>query len=122
MSYAPKGADLCLTGCARCNAFLAKEPQTMPSAKSGASIYCGPCQVIVDAEQAARPCVAGARCVHVSYQRGPFSDLVVREVDGERVRVFVLGHFDGVPPGSDMFHWTVGHEWFTRGELMMVGN
>jgi len=115
-------ADYCLTGCARCNAFLAIEPQCMPSARSGANTYCNPCRKIVEAEQAARPCVPGACCVHVDYQRGPFAQLVVREVQGDRVRVMTLGFPDGVPEGALAWSHTVSREWFTRGELLMTGN
>jgi hypothetical protein len=122
MTYAPRGADLCLTCCARCNAFLAAEWQTLPSERSGAGVYCKTCKPVVEAEQAARPCVAGARCVHVDYQRGPFADLVVREVRGDDVRVFVLGHPDGVPKSAYAIHHTVGRQWFKRSELVMVGN
>lgn len=122
MTTAPRNADHCLTCCARCNAFLAVEWQCMPSKRSGANVYCDRCRKIVEAEQAARSCVPGTRCVHVDYQRGPFSDLVVREVAEDRVRVFVLGFPDGVPVTAHAFHHTVGREWFTRGELLVVGN
>jgi len=113
---------LCLTGCARCNAFIVMEPQMLPSERSGANKYCNKCRSIVAAEQAARPCIKGARCVHVDYQRGPFSSRVVTEVRDDQVRVMTLGFPEGVPQGALDFHYTVGREWFTRGELLMAGN
>jgi hypothetical protein len=113
---------LSLVGCARCKGFLAVEPQTLPSERSGAWVYCAECKPIVGAEQAARPCVPGARAVHVDYQRGPFADMVVREVDGDRVKISRLGCPDGVPAGAHAFHPpTMGRVWFTRGELIMQG-
>lgn len=63
-----------------------------------------------------------ACCVHVDYQRGPFAQLVVREVQGDRVRVMTLGFPDGVPEGALAWSHTVSREWFTRGELLMTGN
>jgi hypothetical protein len=122
VSLPPRHGALSLTCCARCSAHLAAEPQTLPSKRSGAFVYCGPCGEIVKTEQDARPCVPGARAVHVDYQRGPFADMVVREVrDDGRVLVFRLGAPDGVPTSAVEFHHTVGMTWFTRGELIMTG-
>lgn len=113
---------LSLTGCARCSAFLAAEPQTLPSARSGAPVYCGPCQAIVAAEEQARPCAPGDRAVHVDYQAGPFAEMVVREVRGDQVRCSRLGAPDGLPAAAQAFHPpTLGREWFARGELLMTG-
>jgi hypothetical protein len=84
-------------------------------------MLCGPCQKIARAEQAARPCVPGARAVHVDYQSGPFADMVVREVKDGKVRVSRLGAPDGVPESAVAFHHTVGQMWFTCGELIMKG-
>jgi hypothetical protein len=121
MAESPRPPVVAWKCCARCSGDLLIEPQMLPSEGSGAYVYCKPCKKIVDAEIAARPCVKGARCVHVDYQRGPFADLVVREVDGDRVKVMVLGHPDGVPAGACAFHHTIGREWYTRGELIMKG-
>lgn len=125
----PRPADLPVVAwvcCARCSGDLFLEPQTLPHSSGlpgdGPWVYCKRCAPIVKAEQDARPVEPGARCVHVSYPRGPFSDLVIREVDGDRVRVMCLGHPDGVPPGAHAFHHTVGQEWFVRSELIMKGN
>jgi hypothetical protein len=124
----PRLADLPVVAwvcCARCTGDLFLEPQTLPASSGlpgdGPWVYCKRCKPIVEAEQAARPCVPGARCVHVSYPRGPFADRVVREVDGDRVKVMTLGFPDGVPEGAYAFHHTVGQEWFGRAELVMVG-
>jgi len=122
----PRPADLPVVAwvtCAWCTGDLFVEPQTLPSSSGlpgdGPWVYCKRCKPIVDAEQSARPCQPGARAVHVDYQRGPFADMVVREVRDGRVRVFRLGFPDGVPKGAARFHHTIGQEWFTRGELVM---
>jgi hypothetical protein len=122
VTHAPKNATHCLTCCARCNGFLTVEWQMMPSERSGAWVYCKKCRAIVEAEQAGRPCVKGSRCVHVDYQRGPFADLVVLEVRDDEVRVMVLGFPDGLPAGAYEFNHRLTREWFTRGELLMIGN
>jgi hypothetical protein len=124
----PRLADLPVVAwvsCYRCGGDLFIPPHQLPASSGlpgdGPEVYCAKCKPIVDAERAARPCVPGARAVHVSYPRGPFADMVVREVKDGRVRVSRLGAPDGVPAGADKFHHTVGLEWFTRGELVMVG-
>lgn len=111
--------------CARCTGDLFIEPQMLPRSSGlpgdGPWVYCKKCTPVVDAEIAARPCVIGARAVHVDYQRGPFADMVVREVKDGRVRVSRLGAPDGVPASAVAFHHTIGQQWFTRGELIMQG-
>jgi hypothetical protein len=111
--------------CYRCSGELFLEPQTLPRASGqpgdGPEVYCKNCKPIVEAERAARPCVPGARAVHVDYPRGPFADMVVREVKDGRVRCSRLGAPDGVPATAVAFHHTIGMEWFTVGELIMVG-
>jgi hypothetical protein len=124
----PRLADLPVVAwvsCARCTGDLFVEPQTLPRSSGrpgdGPWAYCKKCKPAVDAEIAARPVVAGARAVHVDYQRGPFADTAVREVKDGRVRVSRLGAPDGVPVSAAAFHHTIGLEWFTRGELIMRG-
>ncbi len=111
--------------CARCSGDLLIEPQMLPRSSGlpgdGPQVYCRKCKPIVDAEIARRPCVPGARCAHVDYPRGPFADMIVREIDGDRVRVIRLGFPDGVPETAWKFHHTAGREWYTRGELIMTG-
>lgn len=123
-----KPADLPVAAwvlCARCSRDLLVEPRMLPRASGlpgdGPWVYCKRCKRIVDAEIAARPCQPGARAVHIDYQRGPFADMVVREVKDGRVRVSRLGAPDGVPASAAAFHHTVGQQWFTRGELVMKG-
>jgi hypothetical protein len=112
--------------CARCSRDLFIPPHELPRSSGlpgdGPWLYCKRCKPVVDAEIARRPCVPGARCVHVDYQRGPFADMVVREVDGTRVRVMHLGFPGGVPESAWEFHHTTVREWFTRGELIMQGS
>ncbi len=111
--------------CYRCRGDLFIEPQMLPRASGlpgdGPEVYCRKCKKIVDAERARWLCVPGARCVHVDYPRGPFANLVVKAVDGDRVKCMVLGFPDGVPEGAYAFHHTVGREWYARGELIMAG-
>ena len=124
----PRFADLPVVAwvtCARCTGDLFIEPQALPRSSGlpgdGPWVYCRKCKPIVDAEIKARPCRLGARAVHVDYPRGPFAQMVVREVKGDRVRVSRPGFPDGVPDGARKFHHSVGREWFTRGELIMQG-
>ena len=111
--------------CWRCSGDLFIEPQMLPRSSGlpgdGPWVYCKKCKPVVDAEIARRPCVPGARCVHVDYPRGPFADMVVCQTAGDRVRTMVLGFPDGVPAGAHQFHHTVGRTWYTRGELIMTG-
>jgi hypothetical protein len=119
---APVVAWVC---CARCTGDMFVEPQTLPASSGlpgdGPWVYCKTCKPVVDAEIAARPVEVGARCVHVSYQRGPFADMVIREIDGDRIKVSRLGAPDGVPGSAHAFHHTVGMTWFRRDELIMKG-
>lgn len=124
----PRLADLPVVAwvtCARCTGDLFAEPQMLPRSSGlpgdGPWVYCRKCKPIVDAEIKARPCRPGARAVHVDYPRGPFAALVVKEIDGDRVKCMVLGFPDGVPKTAHAFHHTIGREWFTRGELIMQG-
>lgn len=111
--------------CARCSGELFAEPQTLPRSSGlpgdGPWVYCKTCRPLVERERAARPCVPGARCVHVDYPRGPFADMVVTKVEGDQVMTMVLGFPDGVPEGAWLFHHTIGHKQYTRGELIMTG-
>lgn len=108
--------------CWRCSGFLLFEPGVVQGLKrAGAPAYCEGCRKIADAEQAALPCLPGRRCVHVSYQAGPFADMVIEKVDGDQVSVMRLGFPDGVPAGARGHHWTIGRERFARGELLMKG-
>lgn len=111
--------------CARCSGDLFIPPHQLPSSSGlpgdGPWVYCKKCKPIVESEQAARPVMTGARCVHVDYQRGPFADMIIREVDGDRIKVSRLGAPDGVPESAWAFHHTVGQTWFTRAELIMKG-
>jgi len=111
--------------CYRCSGDLFLDPWTLPRSSGlpgdGPEVYCRKCKPIVDGERARRPCVPGARCVHVDYPRGPFADMIVRETAGERVRTMVLGFPDGVPEAAWEFHHTIGRGWYTRGELIMTG-
>lgn len=111
--------------CWRCSGDLLIPPHELPRSSGlpgdGPEVYCRKCKPIVNAERARRPCVPGARCVHVDYPRGPFADMVVREVDGARVRCMVLGFPDGVPESAWEFNHNIGREWYTRGELIMTG-
>lgn len=108
--------------CWQCSAFLAFEPGIVQGLKrAGAPAYCAKCQVIADKEQAALPCLPGRRCVHVSYQSGPFAEMVITEVKDGQVSVMRLGFPDGVPERARGFHWTIGRERFARGELIMRG-
>lgn len=124
----PRLADLPVVAwvhCWRCSGDLLIPPHELPRSSGlpgdGPEVYCKKCKPIVDAERARRPCVPGARAVHVDYPRGPFADMVVREIKDSRVRVSRLGAPDGVPASAVAFHYTVGMEWFTLGELIMVG-
>lgn len=108
--------------CWRCSGFLLFEPGVVQGLKrAGAPAYCKGCQVIADKEQSALPCAPGRRCVHVSYQSGPFAEMVVTEVDGDRVKVMRLGFPGGLPAGAGNFHHTIGREWYPRSELLMKG-
>ena len=122
LSDLPAVAWVC---CARCSGDLFIPPHQLPASSGlpgdGPWVYCKTCKPIVDAEIARRPCEVGARCVHVDYQRGPFSDMVIREINGDRIRVSRLGAPDGIPRSAVTFHHTVGQEWFTSGELIMKG-
>jgi hypothetical protein len=127
--YYPRLADLPVVAwvsCARCAGDLFIPPSSLPRSSGlpgdGPWVYCGKCQKIVDAEQAARPAEVGARCVHADYQRGPFADMVIREIDGDRIKISYLGCPDGMPPTAVEFCPAVlGREWFHRGELIMKG-
>jgi hypothetical protein len=57
----------------------------------GVYILCKPCQAREDKREAAVVVQKNTRCVHRLYPDGPFSDLVVTAVEGERVTVAVLG-------------------------------
>lgn len=91
--------------------------------RAGAGTYCKRCQRIIAAEEAARPCVPGARCVHVQYQSGPFSQLVIEKAEYDRVTVFVLGFPEDFAELARVF-WPPcmqGRRVFARGELLMKG-
>jgi hypothetical protein len=115
--------DLCC--CHRCSRDLVYQPGILQQLRArGVPTYCPRCQKIVDAEQAARPVVPRMRCVHVDYQAGPFSDLFVKAVDGDRVTVGVLGLGTGVLPAYLTRWWPPimhGRLTFSRGELLMKG-
>jgi hypothetical protein len=125
----PRLADLPVVAwicCARCTGDLFIPPSSLPRSSGlpgdGPWAYCSKCKPIVDAEIARRPVELGARCVHVDYQRGPFSDMVIRKIDGDRIKVSYLGCPDGMPETAVAFCPAVlGREWFTRGELIMKG-
>jgi hypothetical protein len=57
----------------------------------GVYIYCKACQDKDDKREAAVVVQKNTRCVHKLYPGGPFSDLVVTAVEGERITVVVLG-------------------------------
>lgn len=112
--------------CARCSKDLFIPPTSLPRSSGlpgdGPWLYCKTCKPIVDAEIAKRPVELGARCVHVDYQRGPFADMVIREIDGDRIKVSYLGSPDGIPPTAVEFCPAVlSRTWFARGELIMKG-
>jgi hypothetical protein len=105
--------------CARCARALYYVPGSIGHLGQFPVFYCRGCQAVVDREQAAIPCVRGARCVHASYQGGPFSGLVVKAVDGRFVTVTVPDC-----PGDDVLArcWPPamhGRRIFYRHELLM---
>lgn len=113
-----------LNGCWRCSAFLLCDPGWLEAMqKAGAPVYCPRCKKIMDAEQAKIPCLPGYRAVHADYQRGPFADLVITQVSGERVTVSVLGWPDA--DDAVLARWWPpvmhGRRVFFRGELVMKG-
>lgn len=82
-------------GCAGCNGtlLLDEDQAALAEAQDRAGIYllCAGCQKRADAEEAARPVAVGSRCVHWSYQSGPFAELYITEVSGDQITVGVLG-------------------------------
>ena len=120
---AAEGAPLALVSCWRCAGHLLFEPGVVAGLRrAGAGTYCTRCKKIVDAGQA-RPLARGSRCVHVQYQSGPFSQLIVSSVDGDQVTVFILGFPDREPDYS--LRWwppiMQGRRVFSRGELLATG-
>ena len=116
--------DLCC--CHRCSRDLVYQPGILQQLRArGVPTYCPRCQKIVDAERAARPVVPRMRCVHVDYQGGPFSDLVITAVDGDQVTVSVLGFPDWDKAKLILARWwpgiMQGRRTFSRGELLMKG-
>jgi hypothetical protein len=116
--------DLCC--CHRCSRDLVYQPGILQQLRArGVPTYCPRCQKIVDAERAARPVVPRMRCVHVDYQGGPFSDLVITAVDGDQVTVSVLGFPDWDKAKPILARWwpgiMQGRRTFSRGELLMKG-
>jgi hypothetical protein len=127
--------------CARCAGDMLIDPASIASLAEGGwsparslpgegpVIYCAKCRPIVDAEEARKPVVPGARCVLAMHPRGPFSDLFITAVDGDRVTVCVLG-LGGVEPGRArelLAAWWPAGLWdrdpltFGRSELRMRG-
>lgn len=94
----------------------------------GPYILCKTCQAREDKREAAVVVQKGTRCAHRLYLGGPFSDLVVTAVDGERVTVIVLG-LGGVAPerqreilGRWWPSWMLAKNFvFDRSELRMKG-
>jgi hypothetical protein len=136
-------------GCAGCNGTLLLDERQNNQARSadgtGAYLLCRACQETADAEEARKPVVPHARCVHRLYQSGPFSDLFIVKVesadytvtlaDGEhlvrrpaRITVGVLG-LGGVEP--ERAREILGRCWpagvwrdglvYSRAELVMKG-
>jgi hypothetical protein len=117
--------------CERCQTELLVEPEygewLLSKGDSAPPLLCPRCQDITRREEQSKPVVANARCVHVDYQRGPFSDLAIVKVDGSQVTVCVLG-LGGVEPERQAeilkgIHPGVmhGRRTFHRNELLMRG-
>lgn len=115
-----------LTSCWRCSAFLVWQPGIVQGLHArGAGTYCQRCTKLNEAEEQGKPVVRNARCVHVDYQSGPFSDLVITAVDGDQVTVSVLGFPDRDKAEPVLARWwpgiMQGRRTFSRGELLMKG-
>jgi hypothetical protein len=119
--------------CAGCSGDLMLDPAQAATAdaqdRAGAYVLCRTCRKRFDAEEAARPVAAGCRCVLRLYQSGPFADLFITAVDGDRIAVGVLG-MAGVEPArlrGMLGRWWPAGLWdrdplvFDRAELVMKG-
>ena len=117
--------------CERCQVDLLVEPEygdwLMRKGESAPPLLCPKCKILAQREEAARPVVPNARCVHVDYQRGPYSDLYIVKVEGDLVTVGVTGT-GGMEPERqaeilERFHPGImhGRRVFHRNELLMRG-
>jgi hypothetical protein len=94
----------------------------------GVYILCKTCQTAEDKREAGVTVQRNTRCVHKLYPGGPFSDLVVTAVDGERITVAVVG-LGGV--ADERRREILGRWWpvfmldsgfvFPRSDLRMLG-
>jgi hypothetical protein len=94
----------------------------------GVYILCKTCQAAEDKREAGVTVQRNTRCVHKLYPGGPFSDLVVTAVDGERITVAVVG-LGGV--ADERRREILGRWWpvfmldsgfvFPRSDLRMLG-
>lgn len=117
--------------CARCSGDLHLDPSQVDHLGMSPEVYCRKCQAILDAEQAAAMVAPGVRCVHRCYASGPFSQLVVKSVEGDQVTVFLLGWPDPDDPAELIRRETMLARWwpgvmrgrreFARSELLMKG-
>lgn len=117
--------------CENCQTELLVEPGyadwLFSMGESAPPLYCERCKAAVMREEQRKPVTVNARCVHVDLQRGPFSELVITKVDGDRITVSVLG-LGGTDPERQAE--MTGRWWpaimrgrcvFSRNELLMRG-
>lgn len=117
--------------CERCQVELLVEPEyadwLFSKGETAPSLYCERCKADVMREEQAKPVVVRARCVHVDLQRGPFSELVITKVEGDRITVAVLGlgGTDAERQAEITGRWwpgvMQGRREFSRNELLMRG-
>ena len=93
-----------MTFCAGCKTIWAIELQVAPVERDPHWL-CPSCRKADDRARRRLPLTVGSRCVHLDYQHGPGSVLIITSAEGDRRRVHPLGlpQFPG-HDGRSVYH------------------